>query len=72
MRARLTRTVAPETVCAQHGWWQGCAELGLPELPVDGPDTANFNGLIDEGASDPISGSLPLRSGLCRVVRAEV
>ena len=70
VRARLTKTVAPSVVCAQHGWWQGCAELGLSDSPVDGPETANLNHLIDNRAGDPISGSLPLRSSLCRVALA--
>ncbi len=70
-RARLTRAIAPSVVCAQHGWWQGCAELGLPDTPIDGPGSANFNHLIDSLTADPISGSLPLRSSLCRVEPVE-
>jgi anaerobic selenocysteine-containing dehydrogenase len=68
-RARLTDTLDPGVVAAQHGWWQGCAELGLPETPVSGPGSVNFNALVGHDEADPISGSLPLRSTLCEVVR---
>ena len=29
-RAKLNASLDPQVVCGQHGWWQACAELGLP------------------------------------------
>jgi anaerobic selenocysteine-containing dehydrogenase len=66
-RAKLNRKLDPGVVCAQHGWWQACEELGLPARPPLGPDSTNYNALIGGDLSDPISGSLPLRSYLCQV-----
>lgn len=63
-RARLNANLDRGVVCAQFGWWQPCPELGLAGF-ADGD--ANFNSLIDHRACDPISGSLALRSGLCRI-----
>lgn len=63
-RTRLNANLDRSVVCAQFGWWQSCPELGLAGFS-DGD--ANFNSLIDHRASDPISGSLALRSGLCRI-----
>jgi anaerobic selenocysteine-containing dehydrogenase len=68
-RAKFNPSLAPDVVCAQFGWWQACVEAGAPGYPTDGPASANYNGLIDGAASDPISGSLPLRSSLCEVRR---
>ncbi|MDX6555680.1 MAG: hypothetical protein QOD86_1875 [Miltoncostaeaceae bacterium] len=66
-RARLNASLDPGVVCGQHGWWQGCEELGLPAFPLLGPDSANLNGILSQGPSDPISGSSPLRSSVCQV-----
>ena len=62
--ARLNANLDRNVVCTQFGWWQSCPELDLPGFD-DGD--ANFNSLIDHRACDPISGSLALRSGLCRI-----
>jgi anaerobic selenocysteine-containing dehydrogenase len=69
-RARLNPSLAAEVVSAQFGWWQACAPLGLPGYEVVGPDSANYNALIDTDAVDPISGTAPLRSHLCEVRKA--
>jgi anaerobic selenocysteine-containing dehydrogenase len=69
-RARLNSSLAPEVVCAQFGWWQACEPLGLPGFEVEGPGSANYNNLIDADPTDPISGSVALRSYLCEVRRA--
>jgi anaerobic selenocysteine-containing dehydrogenase len=69
-RAELKDSLAPDVVCGQHGWWQECRELGAPGFDPFGPDTANFNLLIDHAAADPVSGSVPLRSYLCEVALA--
>ena len=66
-RARLTATLDPGVVVAQHGWWQSCDELGLPGYPPYGPDSANLNLVLRQGPSDAISGSSPLRASLCDV-----
>jgi anaerobic selenocysteine-containing dehydrogenase len=61
-RARLNANLDRNVVCAQYGWWQSSPERGLA-----GDGDANYNSLIDHRACDPVSGSLALRSGLCRV-----
>jgi hypothetical protein len=53
----------------QHGWWQACEALGKPGYPILGEHSANFNLLVDDTEADPISGSVPHRSGLCQVTR---
>ncbi len=69
-RARFNASLAPDVVCAQFGWWQACDRLGLPGYAVEGPASANYNGAIGTETADPISGTIPLRSYLCRVRRA--
>lgn len=68
-RARMDGTLAPDVVCGQHGWWQGCAEIGAPGYPATGPGTANFNLVIGHGAVDPVSGSVPMRGYVCQIER---
>jgi len=70
-RARLNDTLKPNVVCGQHGWWQACAEIGAPGYDPFGPDGANFNLIIGNGAIDPISGSVPHRAYLCQIRRAD-
>jgi anaerobic selenocysteine-containing dehydrogenase len=67
-RAKLNATLDPQVVFAQHGWWQSCDELALPGYPPYGPDSANLNLVLSQTPSDPISGSSPLRAGVCDVV----
>jgi anaerobic selenocysteine-containing dehydrogenase len=66
-RARLNASLDPEVVCGQHGWWQACAELGLPAYPPYGPDSANLNLVLRQQPSDPVSGSSPLRASVCNL-----
>jgi anaerobic selenocysteine-containing dehydrogenase len=66
-KARVTDAIAPGVVCCQHGWWQECKELELPGYSSYGSDSANPSVLIGSEIADPISGSLPHRSFLCRV-----
>jgi len=66
-RARLREHLDPRVVSATAGWWQGCSALGLSGFDPLGPESANLNGAIGEEATDPISGSVPLRSYLCEV-----
>jgi len=70
-RARLNSSLDPGVACGQHGWWQGCAELGLPGYPPYGPDSANLNLILQQTPADPISGSSPLRASLCQIERIE-
>ena len=67
-RAKLNVSLDPQVVCGQHGWWQACAELGLPGYPPFGPGSANLNGVLRQQPSDPISGSSPLRASICNIV----
>ena len=67
VRARLHDGIAPNVVSAQHGWWQGCTELGLPAYnPLDGTG-ANVNLLVPNEPRDEISGSVPHKSYLCNI-----
>jgi anaerobic selenocysteine-containing dehydrogenase len=66
-KARVTDAIAPGIVCCQHGWWQECKELELPGYDSYGAASANPSLLISADLADPISGSLPHRSFLCRV-----
>lgn len=66
-RARLNASLDPQVVLAQHGWWASCEELGLPGYPPYGPGSANLNLVLPQTPSDPISGSSPLRAGVCEV-----
>ena len=71
VRARVTPNIVPGVVCCQHGWWQACKELKLPGYNPYEDDGANPATLIGTELADPISGSLPHRSYLCRVRPAE-
>ena len=66
-KARVTESIAPGVVCCQHGWWQECKELELSGYASYGDASANPSLLIGSELADPISGSLPHRSYLCRV-----
>jgi anaerobic selenocysteine-containing dehydrogenase len=66
-RAKLNASLDPQVVFGQHGWWQGCDELGLDGYSTYGPDSANLNLVLRQTPSDPISGSAPLRAALCDV-----
>ena len=66
--ARITPNLHPAVVVGEYGWWQRCEPLGQSELPI-GDSGSNFNALFDGVRQDPISGSSPLRSHRCEVVR---
>lgn len=68
-RAKLNANLAPNVVVGQHGWWQACPELGKDGCPPFGDDSANLNLVLDQGPSDTVSGSSPLRASLCEVGR---
>jgi anaerobic selenocysteine-containing dehydrogenase len=67
LKARCKDALHPGVVCTAHGWWQACRELGLPGYDPLGPEGANANLLVSNEAIDPISGSVPHRSQMCRV-----
>lgn len=67
VRARVTERVLSGVVCCQHGWWQECKDLKLPGYDPFADKGANPSVLIGSEFSDPVSGSLPHRSYLCRV-----
>ena len=71
VKARVTTNIVPGIVCCQHGWWQGCKELELPGYDPYDSSGANPAMLIGTDLADPVSGSLPHRSYLCRVRPAE-
>ena len=66
-RARLNESLDPRVVSGQHGWWQGCPEIGAPAYDAFSADGANLNLVISNAAIDPISGSVPHRSYLCQI-----
>jgi anaerobic selenocysteine-containing dehydrogenase len=70
-RARLNDTLATNVVCAQHGWWQACPDLGAPGYDPFGSDGANLNLIIGNEVIDPVSGSVPHRAYLCQIRRAD-
>ena len=70
-KARVTDAITPGVVCCQHGWWQDCKDLNLSGYDALGKASANPGLLIGSDLADPISGSLPHRSYLCRVRPAE-
>lgn len=71
VQARVTANIVPGVVCCQHGWWQECKEMNLPGYDPYTSRGANPATLIGTDLADPVSGSLPHRSYLCRVRRLE-
>lgn len=67
VRVRVNAAIKPGVVVGQHGWWQECAELGLPGYSPFTPDGANANLLVSNQWRDPISGGTPHRSARCRL-----
>lgn len=67
VKARVTTNIVAGVICCQHGWWQACKELELPGYNPFETDGANPAMLIGTELADPVSGSLPHRSYLCRV-----
>jgi len=66
-RARLTETLDPRVVVGEHGWWQGCPELGMPGYDPFAATGANLNLLIGTAARDPVSGTAAHKSYLCEI-----
>ena len=55
-RAEYYPGIREDTVMLLHGWWQGCSELGLPDLPLlDGGANVNLLYSPDlDRISDPL------------------
>ena len=70
VQAQVTDVILPGVVCCSHGWWEACAELGLPGFDPFTESGANQNLLVLNDQHDPVSGGTPHRSTLCRVVKA--
>ena len=66
-RAHLNANLDPRVVVGEHGWWQGCAELGAPAYDPFEREGANFNLLIGSDTRDPISGTASHRAYLCEI-----
>ena len=66
-RAKVVRDIEPGSVFAQHGWWV----RGNEDSPYgpDKPLAANMNGAISTALTDPVSGSIPMRSSFCDVAK---
>lgn len=64
-RAKLVPGLCPGSVVAQHGWWVEGPD-GSP-YDSDNPMAANLNRTTRTKRADPISGSVPMRSGWCEV-----
>lgn len=69
---KVTAVVPPRVVATQHGWWQACPLLGLPGYPPLSSEGANVNLVIRNEVRDPVTGSVPHKSYVCRLVREAV
>ena len=67
MKLRINNALHPRVVVAPYGWWNANKALGLPGYDPFSSEGANYNSLISSGTSDQMSGSLPLRSTMCRL-----
>jgi anaerobic selenocysteine-containing dehydrogenase len=70
-RAHFNGNLDPRVVVGEHGWWQGCDELGIAGHDPFSPDGANFNNTVDSAIRDPISGTPSHRANLCEIVLAQ-
>jgi anaerobic selenocysteine-containing dehydrogenase len=66
-RARFSEKLDPRVVVGEHGWWQGCDELGVGDSDPFNPNGTNFNLTVDATVRDPVSGTPSHRSNLCEV-----
>ena len=67
--AQIKADMQPDAIVAEFGWWQACPEIGAPGYGLRGAGNSHYNGLISSEQADPVSGSVPLRSYRCDVVR---
>ena len=66
-RANLNADIDPRVAVGEHGWWQGCAELGAAAYDPFEPEGSNYNLLIDGEIRDPVSGTGSYRAHLCEI-----
>ena len=66
-RARFSDKLDPRVVVGEHGWWQGCHELGVGDSDPFDQNGTNFNLTVDATVRDPVSGTPSHRSNLCEV-----
>ncbi|QOZ37756.1 molybdopterin-dependent oxidoreductase [Bradyrhizobium sp. CCBAU 53421] len=66
-RARFSDQLDPRVVVGEHGWWQGCDELGIAGSDPFAANGTNFNLTVDAAVRDPVSGTPAHRSNLCEV-----
>jgi anaerobic selenocysteine-containing dehydrogenase len=66
-RARFSEKLDPRVVVGEHGWWQGCDELGVGDRDPFDPNGTNFNLTVDTSLRDPVGGTPSHRSNLCEV-----
>ena len=66
-RARFSLELDPRVVVGEHGWWQGCDELGAGDADPFSPNGTNFNLTVDTTIRDRVSGTPSHRSNLCEV-----
>ena len=67
VRARFSEELDPRVVVGEHGWWQGCDELGVGGSNPFNANGTNFNLTVDASVRDPVSGTQSHRSNLCEV-----
>src|SRR5215831_4843220 len=70
--ARLNANLDPRVAVGEHGWWQGCTELGASAYGPFGPTGANFNLVSSSTVRDPGSGTASHRSTLCEIRLADL
>ena len=66
-KARFSETLDPRVVVGEHGWWQGCDELGAVDSDPFDPNGTNFNLTVNAEIRDPISGTPSHRSNVCEI-----
>jgi anaerobic selenocysteine-containing dehydrogenase len=67
LRVKLNAALDPAVVCAQYGWWAASDATGHTGYPIAGMGSANSTAVVDDGAIDPISGSVTHRGIACDV-----
>src|SRR5262249_45547522 len=66
-RARFSIELDPRVVVGEHGWWQGCDELGIAAADPFDANGTNFNLTVDPTVRDPVSGTPSHKSNPCEV-----
>jgi len=68
-RARLTSTIDPRVVNAQHAWW--FPEREGPEPSLFGVWDSNINQLMPAGQQGPSGFCAPYKSLICKIYRVD-